>query len=150
MNTAIKTLETLTDTAIDSVRGYELVAERADNPAVKTAFRDRAQNRRETVAKLNDELVRVGGEARTEGTVTGDLHRIWTKLTDRLFDSNKAATDNAEEGEDYIRKKFEAVIDGGLLKDEPKTLMVIENALTEIRAGERITDMFEERYEEAA
>ncbi|MGB3722230.1 MAG: PA2169 family four-helix-bundle protein [Pacificimonas sp.] len=151
MNTALTTLATLTDTAIDSAKGYDLAAESAKNMGLVTTFRAQAEKRRATIANLNKEIVRLGGEPRDyDGTVLGDLHRVWTKITGKFADSDKAATDNVEEGEDYIKDKFAAAIDGGLLKDDPATLAVVKAAFAEIAEGERLTDMLEERYEKAA
>ncbi|MHB9879828.1 PA2169 family four-helix-bundle protein [Pacificimonas sp. ICDLI1SI03] len=151
MNTVLTTLNTLTDTAVDSIKGYELAAQRATNPGLKSTFSSQAEKRRATVNTLNKEIVRLGGEPRDpDGTMLGDLHRIWTKITDRFSDSDKAATDNVEEGEDYIKDKFAAAIDGGLLNDDPQALGAIKTAFAEIAEGEKLTDMLEQRYERAA
>ncbi|MGB7404522.1 MAG: PA2169 family four-helix-bundle protein [Pacificimonas sp.] len=151
MNAIRMTLETLTDTAIDSARGYELAAEKAVNPNLKSVFTTQAQRRRETVATLNGEIVRLGGEPRdADGTALGDLHRLWTRITDSFSDSDKAAVDNVEEGEDYIKDKFSAAIDGGILKDDPAAQKVVQTAFAEIAEGERLSDMLEEQYEKAA
>ena len=151
MNAVLKTLETLTDTAIDSAKGYDLAAEKADNPGLKATFRDQAAKRRRTIADLNAEIARLGGTPRDhDGTALGDLHRIWTKIIDRFSDGDRAATDNVEEGEDYIKDKFDAAIDGGLLNDEPLALAAVKKARAEIAEGERLSDRLEERYEKAA
>ncbi len=151
MNTILTTIETLTDTAIDSVKGYELAAEKAEKFGLKTMFQTQAEKRRRTVMDLNKEIVRLGGKPRDmDGTTLGDLHRIWVGVTDRIMNSDSAAVDNVEEGEDYLRDKFAAAIDGGLLKDDPQALMVVKTAFDEIKEGERLTDVIEERYERAA
>ena len=151
MNAVEKTLETLTDTAIDSAKGYDLAAEKATNPGLQATFRDQAVKRRRTIADLNAEIARIGGTPRDhDGTALGDLHRVWTRIADSFADGDKAAVGRVEEGEDYIRDKFDAAIDGGLLNDEPLTLAAVKKARAEIAEGERLSDMLEDRYEKAA
>ena len=101
-----KTLETLTDTAIDSLKGYEHAAKKAKSPELKRILSEQAEKRRRTVEMLKAEVTRQGGNLTTEGTVTGDLHRIWSNVADMFENADEAATDRVEEGEDYVSQKF--------------------------------------------
>ncbi len=138
-------LQTLTDTAIDSVKGYELAAERAKSPALKQVLVDQAAKRRATVDMLRAELERQGGTLVTKGTVTGDLHRIWTKVADLFQSGDAAAAESVEEGEDYISQKFWHALDKGDL--DAATRSVVQAAYDEISAGEKLTDMLEDKYD---
>ncbi len=145
MGNDVSILQSLTDTAMDSVLGYERAAERATDPALQQVLREQAAKRRTTVDMLNDEISRLGGEPRTEGSAAGAAHRAWVGLADALGDSNENAAERVEEGEDYICEQFEDVIDDEELS--PETLTVVQQAYEEIAEGERITDMLEEQYD---
>ena len=138
-------LETLTDTAIDSLRGYELAAERAKSPELKRILTEQAGKRRKTVDMLKAEVTRQGGSLTTKGTVTGDLHRIWVKVADLFQSGDAAAAESVEEGEDYISKKFWNALDKGDL--DPQVRAVVQRAYDEIIEGERLTDRLEDQYD---
>lgn len=145
MTTGVSTLQTLTDTAVDSALGYEAAAEKAKNPGLKQTLREQAAKRRETVRMLNGEIVRLGGERRERGSTMGAAHRAFTSLADAFQDSNKAAVERVEEGEDYIEKKFRQALDNADLTPETRT--VVERAYAEISAGERLADRLEEQFD---
>ena len=148
MGDALKTLESLTTTALDSVRGYELAAEKATDPQLVSLLKDRASRRRQTVDKLNFEISRLGGERQTETSVTGDLHRKWVDITNIFANDNAAAASAVEEGEDYIAAKFkEAIQDGDW---SPEALGTLGDAYREIQEGERLSDRIERMYKNAA
>ncbi|MBV7257180.1 PA2169 family four-helix-bundle protein [Pacificimonas sp. WHA3] len=138
-------LQTLTDTAIDSLKGYELAAERAKSPELKQVLVDQAAKRRATVEMLKTEVARQGGTLTTEGTVTGDLHRIWTKVADLFQSGDAVAAESVEEGEDYISQKFWHALDKGDL--DPAVRPTVQAAYDEISAGERLTDRLEKYYD---
>ena len=68
----------------------------------------------------------------------GAAHRAFTSLADAFEDSNEAAVERVEEGEDYIEKKFHEALDGRDLTAETRT--VVQRAHDEISKGERISD----------
>ena len=140
-----KTLETLTDTAIDSLKGYELAAKKAKSPELTQLLTEQAGKRRATVEMLKAEVTRQGGNLVTDGTVTGDLHRIWTSIADLFEDADEAAAERVEEGEDYISQKFWHALDKGDL--DPQTHAVVQKAYDEIIEGEKLTDRLEEVYD---
>lgn len=145
MTSEVKTLQTLTDTAVDSAIGYEKAAERATDASLKRQLNEQATKRRSTVDMLNAEIRRLGGEPRTSGSTAGAAHRAWVGLADAVGDSNKNAAERVEEGEDYICKKFEEAIESGNLSPAP--LEVVRQAYTEIKQGERLTDALEEAFD---
>ena len=90
------------------------------------------------VARQGDELV-------TKGTVTGDLHRMWTDITDLFENGDEAAAERVEEGEDYIKGKFEKALEGDDLEADERAL--VQQCLAEISEGERFGDMIEKQYD---
>ncbi|MEC5291153.1 PA2169 family four-helix-bundle protein [Aurantimonas sp. C2-6-R+9] len=145
MTNAISTIETLTDTAVDSALGYETAAEKAKNPGLKQTLHEQAAKRRETVRMLNDEIVRLGGNRHENGSTMGAAHRAFTSLADAFQDSNKSAAERVEEGEDYIAKKFREALEHAELT--PETRSVVERAHAEISAGERLADRLEKQFD---
>ncbi len=138
-------LETLTDTAYDSVEGYRKAMEKAENPQLKQALQQRLDRRQETLSKLNAELQRQGGELRTKGTVTGELHRLWLGIADMFENGDEAAAERVEEGEDYLKGKFESALDDKDMDAQQRT--VIQQCYAEICEGERFGDMIEHQYD---
>jgi uncharacterized protein (TIGR02284 family) len=145
MSTDVAKLQTLTDTAIDSVKGYQSAAQRAKHPSLVQRLSEQANKRQETVNMLNAEITRLGGEPRSQGSASGAVHRAWTGLADAVGDSDENAAERVEEGEDYIADKFEEAIEKGNLS--PASLEVVRKAYTEIKQGERLTDALEDAYD---
>lgn len=141
----LKILETLTDTAIDSAKGYESAADLAKTPGLTKVLREQATKRRQLVEELNAEIVRLGGSPRTSGSTMGAAHRAWTAISDAFSKGDEEATERVEEGEDYIEKKFREALDNGDFG--PQTRDVLERAHAEISEGERLTDRLEEQYD---
>ncbi|WP_446655358.1 PA2169 family four-helix-bundle protein [Blastomonas sp.] len=138
-------LKTLAETSFDSVAGYRKAAEMANSPQLMGILTQQAQKRQSTLDALNQELVRVGGDAVTSGTTAGGLHRLWADITSLFEKGDEAAAERAEEGEDYLLKKFEAA-----LKDQdidPAARAVIEQAYLEVKEGERLTDQLAHQYD---
>jgi uncharacterized protein (TIGR02284 family) len=138
-------LRSLVQTTIDSAEGYDRAAEHAKAPELKRVLRDAAAKRRQLVADLNAELVRLGGERQERGSTSGAAHQIWTRISTAFKDKDEAAAERVEEGEDYIEKKFREALDN---KDwEPATLRVLQQAHAQVKEGERLTDRLKERYD---
>ncbi|GAA5058897.1 hypothetical protein GCM10023208_25620 [Erythrobacter westpacificensis] len=134
-------LKTLTDTAFDSVEGYRKAAEKAESPHLKDALNRRREQREQTVARLNSEIQRQGGELVTKGTMTGAAHRTWMSIADAFESGDEAAAERVEEGEDYLKDKFKAALDDDDL--DPQSRTVVQQCYAEISEGERFGDMID-------
>ncbi|TFL18093.1 ferritin-like domain-containing protein [Jannaschia formosa] len=145
MASEVKALETLTDTAIDSAKGYETAAETAKSTHLKTVLKEQAAKRRQLVADLNAEIQRLGGSPRTSGSTAGAAHRVWTAITDAFSSGDEEAAERVEEGEDYIEKKFRKALDE--MTFDPRTREVLVRAHAQIAEGERLTDRLEDQYD---
>lgn len=139
------TLETLAQTTFDSIEGYRKAAAQAKSPHLQSALQDRAQKREATLQKLNAELEKHGTARVTSGSATGGLHRIWTDITGLFEKGDEAAAERVEEGEDYIKDKFEEALKDTDLDQSQR--LVIEQCFGEIREGERFGDMIEKQYD---
>ncbi|ANU08232.1 PA2169 family four-helix-bundle protein [Paraurantiacibacter namhicola] len=142
---ATSAFKTLVDTTFDSVEGYRKASESASSPAMKQALSKRLTERQETLNTLNSELQRQGEELVTEGTVSGELHQAWMKVTDMFQNGDENAAERVEEGEDYLRGKFESALNDDDLQMEER--QVVQQAYAEISEGERFGDMVENQMD---
>ncbi len=138
-------LKTLTDTAFDSVEGYRQAAEKADSPQLKQALQHRLRKREQTVAQLNAEIQRQGGELITKGTLTGEAHQLWASITSAFENNDEAAAERVEEGEDYLKGKFESALEDDDLDTQSRA--IVQQCYAEICEGEKFGDMIEKQYD---
>ncbi|MFB0613418.1 ferritin-like domain-containing protein [Aurantiacibacter poecillastricola] len=138
-------LKSLTDTAFDSIEGYRKAAEKAKSPHLKRALEQRREQREQTVATLNAEIQRQGGELVTKGTLTGKAHQTWMAIADAFENGDEAAAERVEEGEDYLKGKFESALEDDDL--DPQSRAVVQQCYAEISEGERFGDMIDEQYD---
>ena len=142
---ATTTFKSLTDTTFDSVEGYRQAGEKADSPQLKQALQQRASQREATLRQMNAELERQGDELVTKGTMTGEAHQMWQSISTAFESNDEAAAERVEEGEDYIKGKFEKALEGDDLEADERAL--VQQCLAEISEGERFGDMIEKQYD---
>jgi uncharacterized protein (TIGR02284 family) len=130
----ISTLNSLIETTIDSVKGYEESAQNVDNERFRQIFRERADERQQVVSELREEVRRLGGNPEKSGTFLGKAHQRFEDLKAAITGRDeKAIINEVERGEDYIKGKFEKALDSGDLTAESR--QVVERSYQSIRAG---------------
>ena len=133
-NDQISILNTLIETTIDSVKGYEDSAENVDNERFRQIFRERADERQQVVSQLREEVRRLGGDPEESGTFLGKAHQRFEDLKAAITGRDeKAIVNEVERGEDYLKAKFEAVLDSDDLGSEAR--QVVERAYQSVRSG---------------
>ena len=142
---ATTVFKSLTDTTFDSVEGYRDASAKAEDPQLKQALQQRCQQREQTLQQMNAELQRQGDELVTKGTLTGEAHQMWQSITSAFGSSDESVTDRIEEGEDYIKGKFEEALESDQL--EASERQVVQQVFNEICEGERFADMLEKQYD---
>ena len=130
----IKILNSLITTTIDSAEGYERAGQDAEAPQFTDLFRQFAQERRQVVTRLQDQVRTLGGMPNVDGSLVADLHRRWMDLRDAVTrGGDREIIQEVERGEDYLKGKYdEALKDSALL---PETLTAIRDANQSVRAG---------------
>ena len=103
------------------------------------------QQREQTLAQLNAELQQQGDELVTKGTLTGEAHQMWASITGMFENGDEAAAERVEEGEDYLKGKFESALDSDNL--EPAERQVVQQCFSEVCEGEKFGDMIEKQYD---
>ncbi|GAB5350445.1 ferritin-like domain-containing protein [Qipengyuania sp. 483] len=142
---ATTTFKSLTDTTFDSVEGYRQAGEKADSLQLKQALQQRASQREATLRQMNAELERQGDELVTKGTMTGEAHQMWQSISTAFESNDEAAAERVEEGEDYIKGKFEKALNSDQLEAQERA--VVQQCYAEICEGERFGDIVENQYD---
>ena len=136
--------KSLVDTTFDSVEGYRQAAEKADDTQLTQALQNRCEQREQTLQQMNAELERQGDELVTKGTITGEMHQMWQSITS-AFGSDESVAERIEEGEDYIKNKFQEALESDQLEASERN--VVQQCYNEICEGERFGDMIEKQYD---
>lgn len=116
MNTAndhaVKVLNSLIETTLDSANGYKEAAENATSTQYRSMFADRSMRRNELVRELQQEVRTFGGEPETDQSLLGKAHNKFVDLKNALTGGadDKAVINEVERGEDMIKAKYEAAI----------------------------------------
>lgn len=129
----IKLVNGLVETTIDSADGYAEAAKDADGERYKSLFTQRAQERRTVATELQDEVRRLGGEPKDDGTILAAAHRVFVNLRDSLSKGDEAVINEVESGEDHIKAKYEKAL--GDTDVDGATRAVIEKAWTSVKSG---------------
>ncbi len=130
----ITTLNTLTATLIDSVKGYENSAKDVEGEQFREIFRKRADERQQYVEQLRGEIRRLGGDPDDNGSFLGSMHQRFEDLKAAITGKDdKAIINEVERGEDYLKEKFETALGSDTLSSESRT--VVEQAFQSVRAG---------------
>ena len=130
----ISTLNTLIETLIDSVTGYEDAASNADGSRFQEIFRTRAQERNRMVDELRSEVRRLGGNPEDDGTFMGKTHQRFLDLKAAVTGrDDQSIINEVERGEDYLKEKFETALNGDTLTGETRS--AVERAYQSVRSG---------------
>lgn len=106
---AVKVLNDLIETTLDSANGYKDAAEHVDSAQYKTMFAERSSKRMELTRRLQDEVRSFGGQPRDHQSMVGKMHNAFVGMKDAVSGghSDKGVIDEVERGEDVIKKKYE-------------------------------------------
>lgn len=128
------TLNTLIGTLIDSIEGYQKAAADTTNQRFAEMFNARAQERQQALTGLQAAVARLGGNPEDDGTTAGAVHRGWLKLKEAVVgQDDETIVKTVEEGEDYLKEKFETAMQHKDLPPEARA--AVEQAWQSVRAG---------------
>ncbi|WP_083901290.1 PA2169 family four-helix-bundle protein [Azospirillum sp. B4] len=111
---SIDVLNGLIEKTLDSALGYKDAAEEATNDSFKTLFATRARQRRQLTTALQAEVISLGGQPETDGTVLGAARRMFVNLKNAVTGSDQSVVSAVEAGEDDIKSSFEKALQGDL------------------------------------
>lgn len=133
LNDDVSTLNTLIATTLDSINGYEEAAKDAGGQFAQI-FRQNAQERRQVVGALQQEVRRLGGNPEDDQSLLGKAHNIFTDLKAAITGrDDKAIINEVERGEDYLKEKFETALASDSLSADTRS--AIQQAYSSVRRG---------------
>jgi uncharacterized protein (TIGR02284 family) len=104
---AVKVLNGLIETTLETAEGYKEAAEHTRNPEYKRMFAERAQRRRELMRRLQEEVRSFGAKPDDHQSMMGKLHTKFSGLKETMAGgSDKAVIDEVERGEDVIKARY--------------------------------------------
>tara|TARA_R110000824_G_scaffold111734_2_gene260422 strand:- start:522 stop:965 length:444 start_codon:yes stop_codon:yes gene_type:complete len=140
--TSTDILNDILETLIDSTDGYEKAAELADRSTFKDFFTRRATSRRAMAAAVRNEIAQLGGTPEADGTILASAHRVFMNISAVVRDHDEAVIEAVDNGEEYLRMKFDKALERDELSTTAKTLL--RNFQGELRADGRLIDHLEE------
>ncbi len=130
----VSALNELIETTIDSITGFENSASDIKHERLRQIFRERADERQRVVEDLRSEVRRLGGDPEESGTFLGKAHQRFEDLKAAISGGDdKAIINEVERGEDYLKNKYETVLESGRLSGETRS--VVERAYQSVRSG---------------
>lgn len=130
----VKVLNSLIETTIDSVDGYQKAAKETKNQEFRRIFEERAFERTRVCEELRSEVRSMGGEPEDDGSMLAGAHRKFLNLRDKVMGGDdKQVIDEVERGEDFIKAKFETA-----MRDEdltPAAREAITRAYGSVKSG---------------
>ena len=109
-NTDISKLDDLIVTTIDSIKGYEHSAEKAESGRFTGFFTQMANERRQVVEALSARSRELGGTPADYGSTAATVHRRVEDLRLAFGGGDHAILSEIERGEDYLKEEFERAL----------------------------------------
>jgi uncharacterized protein (TIGR02284 family) len=143
------TLNTLLATLTDSVNGYRESAEKIESGDLKQLFLDFGEERSRVAEDLRAEVRRLGGDPNDDGSILGKSHQAFLDLKSAVTGrDDKAIINEVDRGEDYLKEKFEAVLESDKLSGESRS--IVERAFESVRRGHDRISQIKHRMEAGA
>lgn len=132
--TEISILNSLIKTTLDSVKGFEDAAQHSDSQRFGSFFAEMAQQRRQVVSALQEEVRRLGGNPEDDSSFMAAAHRTFMDVKNAITGhDDKAVIEEVERGEDYLKEKYNAALEEASLSPDVKA--VILKAYGSVREG---------------
>lgn len=139
-----KKLNNLLQKTYDAQKGYQLAADKVENPAVKQFLNDKVSQRKHFAAELETAIRKFGWEAETEGSIKGDMHRGWMELTASLTgNETERILEEVERGETSSIKGYNEILEDDSYKLMPETRILLINQRDAIQAALNTSRMYE-------
>lgn len=129
----IHVLNSLIETTIDSADGYREAAKETDKPNFRTLFEARSFERQQVTTDLQGAVRTLGGDPEDDGTILAKAHRAFLDVKHALLRDEQAVVNSVENGEDFIKGKFEAALEDSAVS--ATTRETIRRAYTTVKDG---------------
>ena len=146
-NNDVSKLDDLIVTTIDSSKGYEHSADKAEAGRFGSLFATLAAERRDIVAALQAESRRLGETPSDFGSAAATIHRRVEDLRVALGGGDKAILAEIERGETYLGEEYERALRQDLSLE---VRAVLERCYAEVRQGAERIGLLREGLQAAA
>jgi uncharacterized protein (TIGR02284 family) len=127
----ISTLNSLIETCRDGENGFHTAAQDSQDARTRALFESYSQQRAEFAMELEGVVRRLGGDPAASGHVAGALHRGWINLKAAVTGKDtRAVLNEAERGEDYAVRAYEAALKAQLPSD---VRLVVERQYLQVK-----------------
>jgi uncharacterized protein (TIGR02284 family) len=122
---AVKVLNSLIETTLDSANGYKEAAENVQTEQYRSMFSERSGKRMELTRRLQQEVRSFGGEPEDDQSLLGKAHNKFVDIKNARTGgpNDKSVIDEVERGEDVIKAKYEAATRDNDLPPEARALI---------------------------
>lgn len=136
-----KGLKNIAELLIDSRKGYQEAADRAEAPHLKQLLNRLSTERSPLVSEVGSQLRMLGeDEVPKDGTVKGSMHRAWIDIRDSISGSENAnVLDECERGEKYLLERYDELMNDNDIAPNVRTMLStqrtkIQSNISEIQA----------------
>ncbi len=129
----IHVLNSLIETTIDSADGYREAAKESDNPRFQGLFEQRSFERQQVADDLRSTVTSLGGEPEDDGSILAKAHRAFLDIKHALLRDEQSVVNSVENGEDFIKAKFETALEDSEVS--PETKEAIRRAWGSVKTG---------------
>lgn len=129
----------------DAKQGYELAAEKIDNPTVTRFLNDKVSQRAEFTSELKNEIREYGELSEESGSFKGDMHRNWMNITASLSgDETERILEEVERGEKAALENYNDILSSEEISLEPSTRNLLTKQRNNIQAALNTARVYEE------
>ena len=129
----IHVLNSLIETTLDSADGYREAAGETEDRRFKTLFEQRSFERQGLAGDLKGAVLTLGGEPEDDGSVLAKAHRAFLDVKHALLRDEQAVVNSVENGEDFIKAKFEKALEDSDVSDSTRD--TIRRAYATVKDG---------------
>jgi uncharacterized protein (TIGR02284 family) len=144
-------LQHLTELIKDGQEGYRMAADDAKNPALKALFLKNSEQRAQFLAKVREELVRLGGDPDEGTSVKGAIHRgVINVRTAATGNDDKALVHEVLRGEKAALEEYQETLSKDLPEDTRKLVEKQRDAIQDTYNQVKNIDLSQEIAEAKA
>ena len=130
---AIRILNSLIETTLDSADGYSQAATSAADERHKELFQEWANDRRQVATELKSQLLVLGGTPDHAGSALAAGYRMFLKLVDSVTRGDESVVDEIKRGEDFIQSTYEEALDDEELSMDVRNSVI--RAYSSVKSG---------------
>lgn len=137
----ISTLNNLIETCRDGQYGFKTAAEDIERSDLKTVFYELSQQRADFTGVLQELVRSIGGDPKTDGSMSGAIHRGWMDIKSAVAGrTEEAILNECERGEDYAKDAYAEALKAdlpgdiaGVVSQQSQAILAAHNRIKSLR-----------------